>query len=193
MSPGTQCLTVAILVALGPTTALAQWEDGGPVAVGAAVDRYFAGEKSGGIMGQMRVQVVLATPGDVRFGPRFLGWLASNVNANMLWKMRAGQRFNWTPPEPAIRLRGRGPIDAVTDLSVEKVFNPKGRVRPSFFLEVRNLFNTQKDTGSGTNYMRWGLQMAAPNDADYLTYGDMGDRGYRRAPRETNMGFRVVF
>lgn len=48
MSPGTQCLTVAILVALGPTTALAQWEDGGPVAVGAAVDRYFAGEKSGG-------------------------------------------------------------------------------------------------------------------------------------------------
>ncbi len=50
------------------------------------------------------------------------------------------------------RKLSRGPIDAVSDLSVEKVFNAKGRVRPSFFIEVRNLFNDKIDTHGTTDY-----------------------------------------
>ena len=76
---------------------------------------------------------------------------------------------------------------------MEKTFNSGGQVRPSFFIEIRNVFNDKSDTGGRQNYMRWGLQMAPPDNSDFLNYGDFGDRGYFRAPRRTNLGFRVVF
>ena len=144
---------------------------------------------------QTNLQFILNTPSDVRFGPRFLGWLASDLNANMLWKLRSGDRARWVPPGSTFQGRrlDRGAVDAATDLSAEKVFNAKGRVRPSFFIEVRNLFNDKIDRSGGANYMRWGLQMAPPDNKDFKQYGDTGDRSYYRAPRQTNLGIRVVF
>ena len=152
----------------------------------------WAAEKTGGILGQANVQFVLNTPSDINMGARWLGWLVSDLNANLLWKLRTGQRFTWTPPRGE-RLRGRGPVNTVTDMSLEKVFNAKSRLRPTFFIEVRNLFNTQTDTGGGTDYARWGLQMARPDNSDYLEYGDLGDRSYYNAPRKTNLGLRLTF
>ena len=150
------------------------------------------GEKIGGILSQANVQVVLNTPSDVRLGSRWMGWLARNLSVNVLWRMRSGRLFTWTTPEEA-ELKARGPVDTVTDLSVEKVFNAKDRVRPSFFVEVRNLFNDRIDTDVGKDYVRWGLQMPYPDNSAYLKYGDEGGRRYFSSPRRTNLGFRVVF
>jgi hypothetical protein len=84
-------------------------------------------------------------------------------------------------------------MDTITDISVEKAFNTAGRVRPSLFLEVRNLFNQKDDAATGEDYMRWGLQMARPNDPNYPTYGDVGDRNFIRAPRRIQLGVRTTF
>ena len=142
---------------------------------------------------QANLQFVVNTPPDVKFGPSFLSWLVSDLNANLLWRLRSGSRVNWTPPGSPNRRTDRGPVDASTDFSMEKTFNSGGRVRPSFFIEIRNVFNDKSDTGGGQNYMRWGLQMAPPDNSDFINYGDFGDRSYFRAPRRTNLGFRVVF
>jgi hypothetical protein len=121
-----------------------------------------------------------------------MGWLVSDLNANVLWRMRTGRRFNWTPPEGQLR-RERGPIDSAVDLSVEKVFNAKGRVNPSFFVEVRNLFNDRSDPDSGPDYVRWGLQTPRPDDANFLKYGDPTEANYVYPPRQVNLGVRVTF
>ena len=144
------------------------------------------------VLGQANVQFVLNTPPDLDLGPRFLSWLVSDLSANVLWKMRTGERINWTTPGFE-RRRSRGPVRATTDLSLGKVFSRKGRVRPSLFLEVRNLFNDKIDATSGTDYMRWGLQMGRPNSKDYVDYGDMDDRSYYDSPRQTSLGIRVLF
>jgi hypothetical protein len=165
-------------------------------------------EKLHGIVGQANLQFVLNTPSDVGFGGRYLGWASSNLSANLLWKLRTGKYVTWSPPAGG-RLVNRGPVTTVTDLSVEKVFNPKGRVRPSFFIEVRNLFNTKvdmgsgahldtraslyQDAGAGSDYMMWGLLTASPDNADWLKYGDVKDQDYYHSPRETNLGVRVTF
>jgi hypothetical protein len=149
-------------------------------------------EKVGGRLGQANVQFVLNTPSGVRSGPGWMGWLVSDLNANVLWRMRTGRRFNWTPPEGQLR-RERGPIDSAVDLSVEKVFNAKGRVNPSFFVEVRNLFNDRSDPDSGPDYVRWGLQTPRPDDANFLKYGDPTEANYVYPPRQVNLGVRVTF
>jgi hypothetical protein len=159
------------------------------------------GEKSGGVLSQANVQVVLNTPPDVRTGARWMGWLASNLSVNLLWKMRSGRAFTWTTPQET-ESKARGPVDTVTDLSVEKVFNARGRVRPSFFLEVRNLFNDGLDADPDKDYepavpkqdyMRWGLQMRRPDDSLFVKYGD--DTGHRffHPPRQWSVGVRMVF
>jgi hypothetical protein len=152
----------------------------------------WAGQKSGWILAQANVQFVMNTPSDVRFGPRWMSWMASDLSANMLWKMRSGGRVRWTPPGQERRVDHRS-IDATTDLSVEKVFNAKGRVRPALFVEVRNLFEDKIDTANNTDYMRWGLMMARPDNADFIQYGDFRDRSYFKRPRQTNIGLRVIF
>jgi hypothetical protein len=151
-------------------------------------------ERVGGRLGQANAQFVLHTPPDIRFGPRWMNWLASDLNANLLWRLRTGIRFKWTPPGRGDALITRGPVETVTDLGVEKVFNSKGRVRPSFFVEVRNLFDQKTDiTNPGAKYMQWGQLMPDPDNKDFVTYGDMGDRDFAHAPRQTNLGIRVSF
>ena len=149
-------------------------------------------EKVGGINGQANVQFLVNTPSGVRFGPRWMSWLVSDLSANILWKMRMGTRFFWTPPAGGRRI-GYGPTDTVADLGLEKTFNAKGRVKPAFFVEVRNLFNDRVDMDQGTDYTVWGLQMARPTDTDFVNYGDFGDRGYFNAPRQTKLGMRLTF
>ena len=142
---------------------------------------------------QANAQFVLNTPSNLTAGGRFLGWLVSDLNANMLWKLRSGGTVNWAPPGSATQRRDRGPIDAMTDLSVEKTFNSKGRVRTSLFVEIRNVFADKQDTGGGANYMRYGLQMSPPDNTTFLKYGDTGDRSYYGSPRRTDLGVRVIF
>lgn len=149
-------------------------------------------EKVSGINGQANVQFLVNTPSGVRFGPRWMGWLVSDLSANVLWKMRMGTGFFWTPPTGGRKI-GHGPTDTVADLGVEKTFNAKGRVRPAFFLEVRNLFNDRVDRDQGTDYIVWGLQMSRPTNSDFQNYGDLGDRDYFNAPRQTKLGVRFTF
>ncbi len=154
----------------------------------------------GGVIGQASVQFVLNTPSNVNFGGRFLSWLVSDLSATTLWTMRSGANVNWQPPEGGGAKITKGPIESATDLSVEKVFNAKGRLKPALFVEIRNVFNDKIDINpissrgtTGTDYMLWGLDMARPDNPDFLNYGDFGDRGYFGTPRQTNMGLRLTF
>ncbi|MSS72349.1 MAG: hypothetical protein EXS64_12785 [Candidatus Latescibacteria bacterium] len=149
-------------------------------------------EKVSGINGQANVQFLVNTPSGVRFGPRWMSWLVSDLSANVLWKMRMGTRFFWTPPTGGRKI-GHGPTDTVADLGMEKTFNAGGRIKPAFFLEVRNVFNDRIDLDQGTDYVVWGLQAARPTDNDFVQYGDFGDRAYFNAPRQTKLGIRLTF
>jgi outer membrane receptor protein involved in Fe transport len=150
-----------------------------------------ASEKVGGRLGQANFQFIVSTPSGVQFGPKFLGWLASDLHANLLYRVRTGPSFQWTAPDGK-SLRDRGPMDTIVDLSIDKAFNAAGRVKPSVFVEVRNLFNQQDDADTSDDWMRWGLQLPRPNNTDFLQYGDP-DLSYVRAPRQTNLGVRFSF
>ena len=135
---------------------------------------------------------MLSTPSSVNLGPRWMGWALSDLNANVLWKVRTGNGFWYTPPG-APRHMERGPMDTRTDLSVEKMFNSRGRVRTSLFVEVRNLFNQADDSDRNNDYQRWGLQTSRPDNADFLLYGESQYSEYVQRPRETNLGLRISF
>ena len=168
-------------------------------------------EKVRGVRSQASLQFVLRTPSAFAFGPTWIGYLVSNVQASLLWTMRSGESYNWSNPgigSLAVS-RARGPIATITDLSVEKVLNARGRFRPSAFLEIRNLFNQMDDTDSGEDYMRWGLQMSPPDSPVYQKYGDetivtemprirdykkiAGGHRFAHPPRRWSVGVRVVF
>ncbi len=155
------------------------------------------GEKVGGRIGQANVQFVLNTPSNVQLGPRVTSWLVSDLQANMLWRLRTGRRFTWRPTGGQQKV-GKGPINTRVDLSVEKTFNTKGRVRPSFFVEARNLFNQADDEDNatnsrGVNYMRFGLTDPNPDDKNLLNYGDLTEASKVYEPRQTHFGIRVIF
>ena len=135
----------------------------GPFASGGSQSEKMMGRRTQG-----NVQVFLNTPPHVLSGSRWKGRLISSLSVNLLWKIRSGRLFWWTTPKGRVA-SARGPIDTVTDLSVEKLLNTRGRVRLSVFTEVRNLLNQRDDTDplgeytSTEHYMRWGLQMPPPD------------------------------
>ncbi|MDP6775352.1 MAG: hypothetical protein QGI83_01145 [Candidatus Latescibacteria bacterium] len=160
-------------------------------------------EQVSGILGQANAQLVLITPPDVGMGARWVDWLASDLKVNLLWRLRTGVAFRWTPPGGRA-LRRRGPVNTVTDLSVEKGFITAGRFRTSLFAEIRNLFGDRICSDAGDEgYMRWGLQMRPPDSPDFLEYGEeyiasdlrstTGGHRFFQAPRQWNVGVRVVF
>ena len=84
-------------------------------------------------------------------------------------------------------------MDSRTDLAIEKTFNVTGRVQPTLFADVRNVFN-QKDRTSPSNRNLWsyiGLDGPTPDDKNYLNYGDSRDRSYAHSPRLAQFGLRV--
>jgi hypothetical protein len=84
-------------------------------------------------------------------------------------------------------------MDSRTDLAIEKTFNVAGRVQPTLFMDLRNMFN-QKDRNSATNanlYTYIGQNGPNPDDKNYLLYGDSRDRTFAHSPRLAHFGLRL--
>jgi len=126
-------------------------------------------------------------PGPTVGGSKLLG----GIQANLVWRFDSGTPFAFTPPGTKTENVRNGPIFVRTDLNFQKTFEG-GRVRPTIYAEVFNLFNSYVDGTRGDAYARWGLKRPAPNDANYLRYGDPSPfRG--DVPRYVNVGVRVGF
>ena len=124
-------------------------------------------------------------PDDFQFGHPMLGNLLKNIRINMTTRIQTGGLFNYAPPDGGIRYYRDRAMDSRTDVAVEKTFNVAGRVQPTLFMDLRNLFN-QKDRSSPTNsnlYTYIGLDGPSPEDKNYLLYGDSRDRTFAHSPR----------
>ena len=136
--------------------------------------------------------LLMSMPDQFKFGPGFMGNLLSNLRATLINKIETGSLFMYTPPQGGSPSWRERMMDSRTDLAVEKTFLPKGRFQPTFFVDVRNLFNQKDRTGppNSTDYTYWGLENPRPDDTNYVKYGDVNDRNFAAFPRRWNMGMR---
>jgi hypothetical protein len=90
------------------------------------------------------------------------------------------------------------------DLSAEKQFGREGKLSLTLAVEVLNLFNQQDKTvgaisGVSQNssfnadrYMRFGITDPAPDDPDFIRYGNVYElTDFFDFPRELRLGVRV--
>lgn len=143
-----------------------------------------------------KVQIVILTPPDVRFGPPWMAWLMRDIDINVLYRVQSGVTFGYVPPAGGVKQFRSGPMDSRFDLEVQKTFISGRRIRPSLFLSVFNLFN-QKNLARFENevdWVQWGLETVRPNNPDLTTYGDANDQvRYTSSPRKVELGLRVGF
>jgi len=132
-------------------------------------------------------------PDDFQFAHPMVGNLLKNIRINMTTRIQTGGLFNYAPPDGGNRYYRDQAMDSRTDLAVEKTFNVAGRVQPTLFMDLRNLFN-QKDRSSAANaslYTYIGVDGPNPDDANYLLYGDSRDRTFAHSPRLVHFGLRL--
>ena len=61
-------------------------------------------------------------------------------------------------------------------------------------MEITNLFNEQNTSATTFEYVQYGLKGPAPDDPNYLLYGDRFDYNRNRwDPREIEMGLTLRF
>jgi len=142
------------------------------------------------------ITLLLSLPDKFKFGPKFASDLLSNIRATLINRFETGALSQYTPPGAAsgalATWRELG-MDTRTDLAVEKTFHARGRLQPTVFIDIRNLFN-QRDRvtpPSSTDYLFYGFDQPRPDDPNYLKYGDINDRNYAHFPRRWNVGMRV--
>ena len=132
-------------------------------------------------------------PDDFQFGHPVVGNLLRNIRINMTTRIQTGGLFNYAPPDGGNRYYRDRAMDSRTDVAVEKTFNVAGRVQPTLFMDLRNLFN-QKDRSSPSDsnlYTYIGLDGPTPDDSNYLLYGDSRDRTFAHSPRLVHFGLRL--
>lgn len=141
---------------------------------------------------QLSVQFLYATPRE--YGPRWgsihpLG----NLRMSSVYRMISGTPFQYTPPEGPSEWRKMSPAMR-TDLHIQKHFQKLGGFQPSLFAEITNLFNERNSSASDFRYVQYGLKEPAPDNPDYLTYGDTGEwNRYRWDPRLIQLGLILEF
>ena len=141
---------------------------------------------------QASFQFLWSTPSDWGPGPKVGGSkLLGGIQANLVWRFDSGAPFEFTPPGASTSITRNGPLYVRTDLNFQKTFDG-GRIRPTIYAEVFNLFDSYVDRTGGVSYARWGLKLPTPNEVSYLRYGDPSPfRG--GDPRYINVGVRVGF
>jgi hypothetical protein len=154
---------------------------------------YFLSPKSGDRRHFGSVNILASFPDDFDFGHPFVGNLLKNVRMNVTSRIETGTIYNYTPPTGGVTTQRSRPMDSRTDVSIEKTFNVAGRVQPTLFADIRNIFD-QKDRNSPTNTTDWtylGIDGSTPVDNNYLNYGDSRDRSYAHRPRTAHFGLRI--
>ncbi|MCZ6633873.1 MAG: TonB-dependent receptor [bacterium] len=136
------------------------------------------------------VQFIFSSPPDFYIRP------LAGFRATMVWRMQTGRAFNYSPPSGP-RERRNGPPTTLTDVSFEKDFRLGKVANATTFLEVRNLFGQQDDTGTGFRWIQYGLQKPPPGDKKFDTIGDITEltryNGGLGRPRTIVAGARFKF
>lgn len=139
------------------------------------------------------MQLLVSLPDNFKFGPAVLGNLLSSMRMTLITRIETGGIFSYTPVQGGTAYYRSLPMDTRTDMSLEKTFRPKGRLQPTVFMDLRNLFN-QKDRNSPTSasdYAYYGIDTPRIDDANYMAYGDGRERIYTPAPRQVQLGLRM--
>jgi len=159
----------------------------------AGYSTFFPSPQSGDRRNFGSMSLLVSLPDNFKFGPPVLGNLLSNMRMTLITRLETGSTFSYAPVQGGSSYYRSLPMDSRTDLAMEKTFNSKGRLQPTIFLDIRNLFN-QKDRNSPTNASDWtyyGIDLPRPTDTNYATYGDPRDRTYAGTPRQVQMGLRM--
>ncbi len=139
------------------------------------------------------LQAFYQTPSD--WGPKVgRAGLLGNIQFNLIYHIRGGNPFVYSPPEGGSEIRHR-PIRTWTDFNAQKTFRELGGrgLNLTLFVETFNIFG-QKDRNAGNfDYVQYGLRKPRPNDPNYKLYGDPRDRSFWGRPRDVHLGLRVRF
>jgi hypothetical protein len=144
---------------------------------------------------QASFQFLWSTPSNWGPGPKVGGSkIFGGLQTNLVWRFHSGSNVPYTPPGKTFQVIHPGPMYVRADLNIQKTFDA-GRMKPTVYAEVFNVFDSFTDLSRGDAYLRWGLKTPTPNNADYARYGDPspfrgGDNGGRRY---VNLGMRVSF
>jgi hypothetical protein len=144
---------------------------------------------------QASFQFVWSTPSNWGPGPKIGGSkILGGLQTNLVWRFHSGVGVPYTPPGKTFQVIHNGPVYVRADLNLQKTFDA-GRMKPTVYAEIFNVFNSWFDSARGDAYLRWGLQRPTPNNADYLKFGDPspfrgGDNG---GQRYVNLGLRMAF
>ncbi len=141
-----------------------------------------------------KVSFVFATPTDFKLGPDWLSAVLSNLSFNYIYKMSTGTDFYYRPVDSKVKEIRTLPLFTNSDISLSKTFN--SFVNATLFIDVMNVFN-QKDAHvveSKTEYIKYGLVTAKPNNKYFVKYGDTGELWrYHGSPRRVRVGVRLQF
>ncbi|MBN1350061.1 TonB-dependent receptor [candidate division KSB1 bacterium] len=132
-----------------------------------------------------KAQVYVSTPG--KFGP--LGILG-DINLNLIYRLSTGAPFLYSPLGEKAEWR-HAPLYYRFDLTFDKTFGNFHGIKPTFFLDIRNLFNQKLVTTTSSDYIRWGLHQPRPDNEEFLKYGDYTQHSYAGSPRYVRMGLRL--
>ncbi len=137
---------------------------------------------------------VFALPEDFKLGPNWLSSILSNVSLNYVYKMSTGTDFYYRPVGAHTKEIRTLPMYTNSDISLSKTFNTF--VNATLYVDVMNIFNQQdaREVNSRTEYIKYGLLTAKPNNRYFVKYGDTGELyRYFGNPRSVRVGVRVQF
>jgi hypothetical protein len=151
----------------------------------------------GGIRGRDRtafgsVAFLYRTPSN--WGPKVgEAGLFGNIQANMIYRMQTGSRFEYSLPEGGVEERNE-PLRTWIDLNAQKTFyGLRDRFDVTLFVETYNLFNQKDRRANNFDYIQWGLRKPRPTDQRYKDFGDPNDRAFLGFPRQVHLGLRLSF
>ncbi len=141
-----------------------------------------------------KVAFVFNTPSDFKFGPNWLGAILSDMSINYVYKMRTGGDFYYLPINSKEKEIRTLPLYTESDFSISKTID--SFISATFYLDIVNLFN-QKDARfveSETEYTKYGLLTAKPNNKYFVKYGDTKELWrYYGSPRRVRVGVQIQF
>ena len=126
--------------------------------------------------------------------PSHYGPVWGNISATLVYRMQEGRARSFALPGEPPKWRF-GPIHTRTDLAVVKRFVLQSQVRPTFYFNIRNLFN-QRDLQPrpGVDWWKNGLDRPKPDNGKYKQFGDTGELSRHAGfPREIEVGVMVTF
>jgi len=132
-----------------------------------------------------KAQLYLSTPPN--YGP--LG-LLGGINVSFIYRQATGTPFLYSPLGKKAEWR-YSPLYYRIDLTLDKTFGNFYGLLPTFYLDIRNLFNQKLVTTTSSDYIRWGLSQPRPDNEEYLQYGDYTQHSYAGSPRYVRMGIRL--